>query len=365
MIGMIRWTIDQESTSTAIECCVFVVDQLIGVVQFSISKHGEHKPEWAAATGSETKRGLLTFNHHHWNFEYYLRTYIKLLFHLFSTALVLIPLLKKALIEDASFKKECLCTIAKQFDVNQVSFCSFDSLLTFYVKASLQHSYPRQWNWRRRHELNDSPQWNIWLADSSGPEWHGKSMHEEFSAHVHVDPVFCKWNLSIYVFEYPILKTIERRLKLAREQAYDMGISHWWKFLRHVRLIDINFSGVPRMAKFGHWNRACRRTRRSPSADDTAHDFLVLPQSHCPQECGKVGECTNAFNDVNTFILRYRLKKSILRLDPNTFGLHENENNVLSHATKAVKTIRRRVQASYTAQTTLRRILITRVRMLR
>ena len=185
------------------------------------------------------------------------------------------------------------------------------------------------------------------------------------NAHVHVDAVFCKWNLSIYVFEYPIQKTVERRLKLAREQAYDMGISHRWKFIRHVRLIDINFSGVPRMAKFGHWNWACRRTRRSPSADDTAHDFLVLPQSHCPQECGKVGECTNAFNDVNTFMLRYRLKKSILRLDPNTFGLHENENNVLSHATKAVKTIRRRLQASYTAQTTLRRILITRVRMLR
>ena len=54
--------------------------------------------------------------------------------------------------------------------------------------------------------------------------------------------------IDVFDIEYPIQKTVERRLKLAREQAYDMGISHRWKFIRHVRLIDINFSGVPRMA---------------------------------------------------------------------------------------------------------------------
>jgi hypothetical protein len=33
---------------------------------------------------------------------------------------VLIPSIRKALLDDEIFKKQCLCSIAKQFDVNQV-----------------------------------------------------------------------------------------------------------------------------------------------------------------------------------------------------------------------------------------------------
>jgi hypothetical protein len=44
------------------------------------------------------------------------------------TGLILVPLLKRALVEDATFKKECLYKIAKEFDVNQVSVVSFKTV---------------------------------------------------------------------------------------------------------------------------------------------------------------------------------------------------------------------------------------------
>ena len=37
-----------------------------------------------------------------------------------DSGFVLMPSIRKALLEDEVFKKQCLCSIAKQFDVNQV-----------------------------------------------------------------------------------------------------------------------------------------------------------------------------------------------------------------------------------------------------
>ena len=39
------------------------------------------------------------------------------------------PFIKKALLQDDSFKKDCLCSISKQFDVNQVYFWSYQMKL--------------------------------------------------------------------------------------------------------------------------------------------------------------------------------------------------------------------------------------------
>ena len=64
------------------------------------------------------------------------------------SGLILVPLIKKALLEDETFKKECLCSIAKQFDINQVLalFCMWKRQMKMYNKiaASLQCSDSRE-----------------------------------------------------------------------------------------------------------------------------------------------------------------------------------------------------------------------------
>jgi len=68
--GMMRCTIDHESTSTAIWYCVIIVVQLmIGVVGFSKFEHGKHKLESAAAAGSELEGRSNAFKQHQSNIK--------------------------------------------------------------------------------------------------------------------------------------------------------------------------------------------------------------------------------------------------------------------------------------------------------